>query len=99
MGARTFPPAMDRGAGRGPALGVARSSRRAPAVQRARCAPPQDLVRVGVVGPIWPKRDRLQVRYVARAKCEKCIGSCLSIPHSSVFNMLKVTFPVADTPR
>ena len=74
MGARTFPPAMDRGAGRGPALGVARSSRRAPAVQRARCAPPQDLVRVGVVGPIWPKRDRLQVRYVARAKCKNVLA-------------------------
>ena len=90
---------MDRGAGRGPALGDERSSRRACAVQRAPFAPPLDLVRVGGVGPIWAKRDRLQVRYVARAKCKKCIGRSLSIPHSSVFNVSKVIVPVANTPR
>ena len=40
MGARALPAAMDRGAGRGPALGDERSSRRAWAVQRAPFAPP-----------------------------------------------------------
>ena len=60
---------------------------------------PRDHVHVGRSGqfrPIGAKRDRSRVRHVARAKCKKCIGSCLSIPHSSVFNMLKVTVPVAD---
>ena len=42
MGARALPAAMDRGAGRGPALGDERSSRRAHAVQRAPFAPPLD---------------------------------------------------------
>ena len=80
---------MDRGAGRGPVLGDERSSRRARAVQRAPLdlLRPWTLVRVGIVGPIWPKRDRMQVRYVARAKCEKCIGRCPYIPHNSAYKV------------
>ena len=99
MGACALSRAMGRGAGRSYALTDGRSDRAWFCLQHARFAPPLDHVRVGIVGPIWAKRDRSRVRHVARAKCEKCIGSCLSIPHSSVFNMLKVTVPVADIPH
>ena len=74
MGARALPAAMDRGAERGPAVGGARSSRRAPAVQRVPFAPPLDHVRVGAVGPIWAKREHRVRRYgVLRARSAKSV--------------------------
>ena len=50
------------------------------------------------IGPIGPKRVRSWVRYVARAKCEKCIGTSLSIHHSSAFEVSNTEFHVAYGP-
>ena len=97
--ARALPRAVGREAGRACGLGVARIGRACLFAPQERFASPCTICTLRRSGQLGPKGVRSWVRYVARAKCEKCIGTSLSIHHSSGFKVSNVDFDVAYTPH
>jgi hypothetical protein len=93
LGARALPRAEGRGAGRACGLADARSGRACFCAQHDRFALPLQQLALSAEGP---RRVRSQVRYVARAKCKNCIGTSLSIPHSSALKVSYFDFDVAS---
>ena len=92
VGARALPRAESRGAGHACGLWDARSGRACLCVQHDRFALPLQHLALSAEGP---RRVRSLVRYVARAKCKNCIGTSLSIPHSSALKVSYFDFDVA----